>query len=502
LHNRIRFAFAVLLTWLVCFLFFSFVYRTKEDIAKDAQLYGFCLLGDGATIRGMPLMNVLATVPSGNMVLDIVDCTGHMEDGGRKDATYIASIFNDHIKELDPQGVYLNAIIFDGASNVQKAGQVIQAKYPQVSVLHGIEHCISLFFSDVTKLPVVNAIIENYRCVYRVFGSGSMHSPYAMFRKQAQTFNGGKKIGLLRAADTRMAGYFYALHRMLRLKAPLEATIASAEFAGLKLTNNLLVARVVAFLNDKDMWDGLYCLLRSLFPALRVLRLADRSEPGFDCLFYFLRRSSSAMDWSGAALTASKYLNRMARETDLIEHGWETSRISRSNGGSCPLDDDDNDDELLEMEGSIDPYSDDESVFSNLPKATDKGGRDLWSHIKYLWSKRNAKMESDFCIAGWMLSPLEEVMEDCSEGRTSQHHAAMDRLLSRLYHRLREHELGELKDKFWTEYEEFSTRTGRFGDARKYIWNSELLRKRNSAKWHAQYSVAFTEVSHICPLLF
>ena len=105
------------------------IHRAKQIVANDADLYGMCLLGDGATIQGMPLMNVLVTTPNACSVLDIIDCTEHMEEGGKKDAKYIAEIFCQHIDELDPKGVHLNAVLFDGASNVQKAGRVIEAKY-------------------------------------------------------------------------------------------------------------------------------------------------------------------------------------------------------------------------------------------------------------------------------------------------------------------------------------------------------------------------------------
>ena len=105
-------------------------YRFKENVAKDAELYGMCLLGDGATVKGMPLMNVLVTTPNSCNVLDIIDCTEHMEVGGKKDARYIAEMFEEHIEALDPKGIHLNAILFDGASNVQKAGHVIEARYP------------------------------------------------------------------------------------------------------------------------------------------------------------------------------------------------------------------------------------------------------------------------------------------------------------------------------------------------------------------------------------
>lgn len=292
-----------------------------------------CLLGDGATIRGMPLMNVLVSTPSASSVLDIIDCTEHLEEGGKKDAKYIASIFEEHIQSLDPNGVHLNAILFDGASNVQKAGRVIEAKYPQVSVLHGVEHVISLFFGDVARLCFVRFLVINYRRVYRVFGSGAMHAPYAIFRKQAQTFNGGVKIGLIRAADTRMAGYFYAFHRLLRLRAAVEATISSVEFQSLKLVKPV-VLKAIAFLKDQNMWNALHCVTRCLFPALRVLRLADRSEPGFDCLNYFLRKTDQSMKWSARSFETLSYFTDTIRNVDVLQD------IMDNHAGEPPEDND------------------------------------------------------------------------------------------------------------------------------------------------------------------
>jgi len=43
--------------------------------------------------------------------------------------------------------------LFDGAANVQKAGKVLAAMFPQMSVLHGAEHAMSLFFNDLFKQP-------------------------------------------------------------------------------------------------------------------------------------------------------------------------------------------------------------------------------------------------------------------------------------------------------------------------------------------------------------
>jgi hypothetical protein len=62
-----------------------------------------------------------------------------------------------------------------------------------------------------------------------------MHSLYALFQRHARAFNNGCPIGLLRASDTRMTGYFMAMHRDLHLKQALQAAVAGSDFIYLKM---------------------------------------------------------------------------------------------------------------------------------------------------------------------------------------------------------------------------------------------------------------------------
>jgi hypothetical protein len=101
----------------------------------------------------MPLVNILGSgAHLTTAVLDIVDCTGHMAEGGKKDAAYLAGLCFPHLEKLDPEQKLLDLILFDGASNVQKAGQIIEAKYERATVLQGAEHVVSLFFGDIAKV--------------------------------------------------------------------------------------------------------------------------------------------------------------------------------------------------------------------------------------------------------------------------------------------------------------------------------------------------------------
>jgi len=54
---------------------------------------------------------------------------------------------------------HTDIFFFDGASNVAKAGQVLQAKFPRSYSLHGGEHVVSLFFDDISKLPPIKVSV-------------------------------------------------------------------------------------------------------------------------------------------------------------------------------------------------------------------------------------------------------------------------------------------------------------------------------------------------------
>ncbi len=209
-----------------------YIKNTTELLMKEVDVYGLTFFGDAATVKKTPLINILASsvhLPVG--CLRIVDCTGHLQADGKKNAAYIADLFVPHIREMEkttPKCTDL--VIFDGASNVQKAGQLLQAKFPHISVLHGAEHVISLFYNDVFRLKEFDMLKNINRMIYRYFGSGAMHSPYAIFSKHSRDHNGGKCIGLIRAADTRMGGHVISIMRTLRLKDPLISTISSASF--------------------------------------------------------------------------------------------------------------------------------------------------------------------------------------------------------------------------------------------------------------------------------
>ena len=72
--------------------------------------------------------------------------------------------------------------MFDGASNVQLAGKLLKIHYPKVSVMRGVEHTVSLFFNDISKIPVVNQMITTHNVIYNLFGSDIYNKSHYIFK--------------------------------------------------------------------------------------------------------------------------------------------------------------------------------------------------------------------------------------------------------------------------------------------------------------------------------
>ena len=113
-----------------------------------------------------------------------------------------------------------------------------------------------------------------------MFGSGANHGIYAQFMGQSSLANGGKKVGLLRGAGTRMAMWFYAMIRLLRLELPLKATVHQQKFTTLNLNESARMS--ILDIKDDKFWKCLYLILRSTFPALKLLRYCNTNKPSMD----------------------------------------------------------------------------------------------------------------------------------------------------------------------------------------------------------------------------
>ena len=96
------------------------------------------------------------------------DCSDHLAEGGSKNCTYIADVFTEMVHLYDPKATDTDVFYFDGAANVQKAGKILEARFPRTTCLYGGEHALALWFSKVAKIPVIRVrYMLLFSCLYR-----------------------------------------------------------------------------------------------------------------------------------------------------------------------------------------------------------------------------------------------------------------------------------------------------------------------------------------------
>ena len=263
----------------------------KQDavLVQEAKSYGIVLFGDAATIHKIPYVNLLASTPSlPAACLEIHDCTEQMGEGGTKDAAHVSSTMLPHMLRLDPDKELFDQVTFDGGTNFQKAARAVEVLYPLVTVTHGVEHVVALFFKDVLGgSSVLKLLVRFYRLLCWIFG-GSHHGIHACFKKHAKAHNDGILIGLLRPSDVRMAGFIYAFLRLLRLRPAFDATMASPEYPGYKVDG-----RITKVLKNDTYWNITQLVVKASFGPLHLLRIADKKNPCSDKVFFLHSESRS-----------------------------------------------------------------------------------------------------------------------------------------------------------------------------------------------------------------
>ena len=485
----------------------------REDsyhkLKANAMDFGVAIFGDGATIKRLPLVNLLAssgTCPSA--LLEIVDCTKHMSQGGIKSAEYIAGLMEPHVEKLGRD--YVDLFLFDGGSNVQKAGKLMAIHHPRTTCVHAAEHLISLFLGDICKLEPVQQLMKFYRLVYSYLG-GSRHKLHAVFKKHTRASNqvSDSSLILFKLCQLRMGGIFYCFLRMCRVKQPMLDTLGCTEAIDANVP--LGMKRI---LQDDDFWKAVVALLRFVAPVLHLLRLSDRKEPGMDKLKYFSRRMvqymiDNAVDINTIFGCTSElhpnYPTSIWRKLDDYLAS-STAREATPDPDSKPTkqtaDHSDSDDDTVD---TVDSDSDGDSVGTldeeealEVPRVPSQLQDTFVAEVLGAWHKRRPYLEHSYAVAGWFMSPAEPIMVD-----VQTHHSPGDRrtVEDLIYKLLLKPQLTEeatrrakldLTLTFWREWREFQTKQEYF--CLEMLGWDDPQRETAPHIWHQVWTLPYTKV--------
>jgi hypothetical protein len=132
-------------------LYVSSYDEMMRTLLLESRIFGVTIYWDGATITTTPLINILVASPNNpSMLLEIVDCTSQMAIGGKKDATYLASVVRPYTTAIEAHAntrhqkhqVVVDLVQYDGANNVQLSSRLLARHHLRITVCHGAEHAI------------------------------------------------------------------------------------------------------------------------------------------------------------------------------------------------------------------------------------------------------------------------------------------------------------------------------------------------------------------------
>ena len=136
-------------------------------------------------------------------------------------------------------------------------------------------------------------MISAHNNIYIYFGSGIYHKPHSIFKSKYQKFHYGN-VGIFGGNETIIAGHFMRMHRYLRIRKFLQATISSIEFISIPTNNKFTEA--VMYIHDNKSWERCYVLLKILFTCLIVLRLEENNRAGIEIFYYYSRMTQKYIE--------------------------------------------------------------------------------------------------------------------------------------------------------------------------------------------------------------
>lgn len=164
-------------------------------------------------------------------------------------------------------------------------------EYPWLTATCCGTHVISLELKDMAKISGVAEVIAKVGEVLAVFW-GKKRWPRKKLRELIFQ-NHKKDFGLYRAKQTRFAGKFREMSRMLRVQQELMQVVVTSEFANMRFTNRgttapeddedavdgLVASRVKAIvLDDVGFWKPLKLILHVALPLVHLLRMLDSTR--------------------------------------------------------------------------------------------------------------------------------------------------------------------------------------------------------------------------------
>ena len=113
------------------------------------------------------------------------------------------------------------------------------------------------------------------------------------------------------------------MHRDLRMRKVLQATISSSEF--ISIPTNTKFTKSVRYIHDNKSWERCYILLKILFSSLGVLCLADSNISVMEKGYYYSRMTNQCIEITISDIDYQRLLPYISSPANI----YGTSRMTK-----------------------------------------------------------------------------------------------------------------------------------------------------------------------------
>ena len=203
---------------------------------------------------------------------------------------------------------------------------------------------------------------------------------------------------------------------------------------------------MINLLKSEKLWAHIGNLCKAFSSGVFLLRLADHANPAMDKLYYAVRKMDISINKTKALLDETEQLIESERggfvQARMMKYYLATSG-SEVNAACTEIEkDDDEEPELGDYDDEIElETEEDDELPDDFEKSDDESVASLHSgseeteadKILRFWHLRSKKLRHDLSIAGWMCSPVEEIMQDAKEHHTGTERDAVTSLFKKWF---------------------------------------------------------------------
>ncbi|KAK3910097.1 Zinc finger BED domain-containing protein 4 [Frankliniella fusca] len=231
----------------------------EEKIEKAEHL---SILTDGySNIRNEGIMAFIITTPEPiflNMALPGTN---------KEDHEYLSGELLKVITKVGPEKV--TALCTDNASNMRKAWEKIEEKYPHITCYGCSPHVLNLLSKDILKLESIKDVVKNSTKIVKAIKRS--HVPLAVFTKKQKTAHGSHAVALKLPGKTRWSGTQDMLTSLYKNKRELKETVIDSK---VKFRDTSIKETVL----NEDFWEMVNSTRKLLKPIVSAIIYLEGDE--------------------------------------------------------------------------------------------------------------------------------------------------------------------------------------------------------------------------------